>query len=166
MTDKKISELSAAAALAGTEMVELVQNSVNVRSTVQAVANLLGTQAMVAYKYSYSFGVDGGATGTLTMRSTSGAVPAGFIPVQSFVDVQTILGSGGLATVGLVLNGLGLQLVDDLTAFSALPWSVAIVSDCVTSKRRLTVAATPQMLIHVAALNAGIFNLYILGVQS
>ncbi len=40
MTDKKISQLDAAATLGGTEMVEVVQNGVNVRTTSQALAAL------------------------------------------------------------------------------------------------------------------------------
>jgi len=42
MADKKISQLAAAAALTGTELLELVQGGVNVQSTAQAIANLAG----------------------------------------------------------------------------------------------------------------------------
>ncbi len=47
MPNKKISELSAAAALAGTELIEIVQGGVNVRTTPAAIAALGGAVSAV-----------------------------------------------------------------------------------------------------------------------
>ncbi len=172
MTDKKISQLDAAATLGGTEMVEVVQNGVNVRTTAMALAGLGGSSAVVTYKYSYSFAVDGGATGTIVLRQSTGGLPTGFIVQTAWIDVLTVLGSAGAATAALATS----QSVGDLvvaTSYASPPWSMvrqattsAFLIDSSYAGLKLTSSRSPTLTIAGAALNAGIFNLYVQGVQS
>ncbi len=171
MTDKKISQLDVAATLGGTEMVEVVQNGVNVRTTPLAIASL-GSGAVVTYKYLYSFATDGGATGTLVLRSASGAMPLGFIIRHAFIDVLTVLGSGGAATAALSTP----QSAGDIvvaTAYGSFPWSRlgpnttdAWQIDGTYAGLKLTASRSPTLTIAGAALTSGIFNLYIQGVTA
>ncbi len=173
MTDKKISQLDAAAALGGTEMVEVVQAGANVRTTAQAIANLASSSvaAVVTYKYLYSFVTDGGSTGTLVLRSESGPLPLGFIVQSAFIDVLTVLGSGGAATAALATPQSAGDIVA-AAAFSGTPWSTAGIHSAVfafgqpSGWAKMTVSRNPTLTIAGAALNAGIFNLYVQGVMA
>ena len=170
MTDKKISQLDAAATLTGAEMVEVVQNGVNVRTTAQAVANLAGAVTTTTYKYLYSFGVDGGGTGTLVLRQDNGALPSGFIIRTAWIDVLTILGSAGAATAALSTTQSAADIVA-VTAFGSAPWASTGLKPCLPITQlpaglKLTAQCSPVLVIAGAALNAGVFNLYVQGAPS
>ncbi len=165
MTDKKISQLDAAAALDGTELVELVQSGANKRTTAQAIADLAGSTVpnVEVYKFLYSFAVDGGAVGSVVMRGT--ALPTDFIFRTAFIDVTSVFGSAGVALAALSIAELPLQLVN-ATSPGSSPWSSLGIHECQPSTVKFTAPRIPELAISGAALNAGVFNLYVQGVQS
>jgi hypothetical protein len=72
-----------------------------------------GTTSLKTVQAEYDFAVDGGATGTLTLRSVPGpadskgnTVPAGAVVVSGYIDVTTACLSG-TGTITLQLEGAG-----------------------------------------------------------
>jgi hypothetical protein len=95
----------------------------------------------------YDFAVDGGATGTLTLRGDQ--IPAGAVIVDSLINVKTKPESGGEATISL-----GGEAEGDLQAakkVSEAPWSTA------TPKRgAVTATATPVVTTAARSITAKI----------
>lgn len=113
-------------------------------------------------KFTYSFAVDGGAIGAITL----GHVPSGTIVLAGVVDVTTALTSGGAGTMALSLEG-----ANDLitaAAVSGAPWSTtgrkAFGSNVNfgTSGVKTTAARSVTATIADVALTAGIFDVYLL----
>jgi len=116
--------------------------------------------------FEYDFAVDGGAVSSIPLRAVGGddaALPAGAIIDAVTVEVLTILGSGGAATVGITTEGA----VDTVaqTAFGSAPWSTTgrkngIPQDGATSIKT-TAVRTPVAVVAGAALNAGKFRVHL-----
>ena len=117
----------------------------------------------------YDFAVDGGAVSTITLRASSGDVqgneiPSGAIITGGYIEVDTILASGGSATVSA-----GSEAAGDLlgaTAFGSSPWSstgrksitpafTGATTVKTTAKRSLSIA------IATAALTGGKFRVVV-----
>ncbi len=126
-TSKKISALSAAGALAGTEPLAIVQGGVNVQTTPQAIADLANTGMTMAQSAStsYTFGLSDNGT---YIEFTSGSSVTATIPTNAsaaFPIGATILfeqnGTGVVtvvAAVGVTLQSAG-ALVDTNGQFAA-----------------------------------------------
>lgn len=69
MSDKKISQLSNAAALTGTEVAPIVQSGSTVKATTQNIANLNYTQLSYNLNIVYS---GGGTVSATTLKNTTG----------------------------------------------------------------------------------------------
>lgn len=85
MADKKISELTAAGALTGAEILEIVQGGVNKQTTTQDIANLGG-----------GGGTWGSITGTLSDQTDLQSALNGKIPVKVRADVTL---ANGVVTI-------------------------------------------------------------------
>lgn len=119
-------------------------------------------QVMVA---EYDFARDGGAIGTITLRSLGefgSAVPAGAIVKSGMIYVQTAVTGAG-ASVALQMESAG-----DLTAAAAIsgaPWSTTgtkvIIPQGAASAILTTVDRPLKMVISAAVLTAGKFRLYV-----
>lgn len=113
-------------------------------------------------RWSYDFAVDGGAIGTISLRSSSNAIPIRAVIVNAYVYVITALTSGGAATVGTHVNAAN-DIVSD-TAIGGAPWSSTGlklgISDYATvgDAKETTAARTPAMVIATADLTAGKFD--------
>lgn len=77
MADKKISALSAASTLGGTELVEVVQSGANVKATVNQFADFIGKIII------YHSGAD---TTAITGVTTNEIAESVFIPADTFAD--------------------------------------------------------------------------------
>jgi hypothetical protein len=55
----------------------------------------------------YSFAVDGGAVGTISLLPTSDLIPSGSVILGGFVEVTTAPTSGGAATIAVKVEGAG-----------------------------------------------------------
>jgi hypothetical protein len=128
-----------------------------------------GTTQIKTAAGEYDFATDGGAVGSITLRSAGGAslgagVPAGSVITGGYVEVDTALTSGGSATVAVTLEGAG-----DLVAAAAIsgaPWSSTgrksiIPAGTGATSVKTTVARNLTATVAVAALTAGTFRVVI-----
>ena len=106
----------------------------------------------------YDFATDGGGTGDITLRSNE-SIPSGAIILDALIHVDTVLTSGGAATVAIKVEGAADINAADL--ISGAPWSsagakrgdfVATTAPIKTTAERSVVAT-----IGAAALTAGKF---------
>lgn len=122
-----------------------------------------GTTSQKTAVGEYDFAVQGGAISTITLTSTSSlgnAVPNGAVIHGGYIEVDTILASGGAATVAV-----GLESTNDLlaaTAFGSAPWSstgrkVIIPVGAATSVKS-TASRAITITIATAALTGGKFR--------
>lgn len=115
--------------------------------------------ALRAARWTYSFAVNGGGTGTIAM--TGPTLPIGAAVIGGTLDVQTAITGG--ATVAIQL-----QAANDIisaAADSGAPWSttgikaIVPVFTAATTKKVATSVKTPSLVVTVAAITAGILNL-------
>lgn len=116
----------------------------------------------------YDFAVDGGAVSTITLRgggSLGGALPNGAIITGGFIEVDTVLTSGGAATVAVNSEGAGDILA--AAAISGAPWSstgrksIIPAGTGVTSVKTTTGTRSLAISIATAALTAGKFRVVV-----
>lgn len=124
-----------------------------------------GTDRIKTAAGEYDFAVDGGAVSQITLRG-SGAlgagVPNGAVITGGYVEVDTVLTSGGAATAGV-----DLEATSDIVAsgvISGAPWSstgrksVIPAGTGLTSVKTTTGTRSIKLSIGVAALTAGKFR--------
>lgn len=108
----------------------------------------------------FSFTTDGGAQGDIDLTSTA-QIPSGAYITHGFVEVDTVLTSGGAATVAVKVEGAG-----DIVAAAAVsgaPWSttgrksIVPVATGATSVKT-TAARKIQATVATADLTAGAFD--------
>ena len=122
--------------------------------------------ALKAIRARYDFAVDGGAVSTIDLTSES--IPANAIILGGFIEVDTVLTSGGSATVALNSEGAGDLLA--AAAISGAPWSttgrksvIPVFTGATTVKT--TAARKVQATIATAALTAGVFDVVLFYVE-
>ncbi|MDG4796208.1 hypothetical protein [Micromonospora sp. WMMD1082] len=117
----------------------------------------------------YEFARDGGAVGTITLRAAPGdaagnELPAGAVILGGYVEVDTVVTSGGAATVAVNSQAAG-----DLVAAAAVsgaPWSTIgrkSVVPVFTGVTTVKTTATRRLAITIAtaALTAGKFRVVV-----
>lgn len=122
-----------------------------------------GTSELKEATGEFDFAVDGGAIGTITLRSrknlsTGNDIPAGSVIVDGYVEIDTGFTSGGAATVAA-----GAETTADLvaaTVASGSPWSAPgryslIETGAGALTAKTTVRRFVTLTIAVAALTAG-----------
>ena len=110
----------------------------------------------------YDFSVDGGAVGSIPMKDAAGValdIPANAIVINSHIEVETAVTSGGSATVAF-------GILANTDAFKGATAKATLVEDYVVGASNdlpLKVAIpTPVMAtVAVAALTAGKFRIFI-----
>lgn len=108
----------------------------------------------------YSFAVDGGAVGDISLMGVAG-IPADAIIVGGLVEVTAALTSAGAATAAVKVEGAG-DIVAD-AAVSGAPWSTAgrkSVVPAMTGATSVKTTAARDIVLTVgaAALTAGAFK--------
>lgn len=120
MPNKKISELPAAGALSGAELVEAVQGGVNVQTTVQAIADMGAGASFFRGAYDASgdtYPAAGAGSGT------AGAIQAGdewYVSVSGQLTART---GSMIVEVGTILKAL-----TNVPGQTATNWAVIQVS--------------------------------------
>lgn len=109
----------------------------------------------------YDFAVDGGAVGDIALRGQQ--IPQGAIILDVLIDVETVLTSGGAATVALKAESAAdLNAAD---AISGAPWSTTGAKrgdlDADTAPVKTTAARTITATVATAALTAGKFSVIV-----
>lgn len=112
---------------------------------------------------SYSFAADGGAVGTINLLSSS-AIPSGSIILGGLLEVTTAPTSGGAATVAIQVEGAGDMVA--AAAVSGAPWSTTGRKSIIpvftgATSVKTTAARNVSAVVAVAALTAGVFNVYL-----
>jgi hypothetical protein len=122
------------------------------------MAIMEGTKALKVWQGDYSFAVDGGAEGAITLRSNDGPLPLGAYVVGGFVDVTTSCASA-TGTIALHVQGAN----DLVSAVGEGSWTAGhkdIVPDGTGSTAiELTAARSPTLTIATAAYTAGVLKL-------
>jgi len=125
------------------------------------MARIEGSTDLKTWKGSYDFAVDGGAVGTITLRSDDGPLPIGSYIMGGILEVTTALDSGGSATAAIQVEAANDTVT--ATAFGSSPWSstgrksLIEVSTGATSVKT-SAERKPALVIATAALTAGVFN--------
>lgn len=125
-----------------------------------------GTRALKTVQGEYDFAIDGGAISTIAMRAAANdplgcTVPAGGVVEGGYIEIDTLLASGGAATVGVNLEAAG-DVFGPITVAGA-PWSTtgrkSIIS-AFTGATTLKTTVPRALTITVAAfvLTAGKFR--------
>ena len=109
----------------------------------------------------YDFATDGGAVGDITLRGDT--IPSGAIIVDALLQVDTLLTSGGAATVALKTEGAA--DINAADAIAGAPWSAtgAYRPDFTATTAPITTTAERSIVATVAtaALTAGAFKAYV-----
>lgn len=122
------------------------------------MAIMESTRALKTWTGSYSFAVDGGDEGTITLRSDDGPLPSGSYIVGGVLDISTSCAS---ATGTMAIH---VQSANDILSAvgegSLTAGHKDVVPDGTGSTAiELTAARSPTLTIATAAFTAGVFKL-------
>ena len=113
----------------------------------------------------YDFAVDGGAVGDIALRGDK--IPSGAIIVDALLHVDTVLTSGGAATVAIKTEAAADINAADL--ISGAPWSTAGAKrgdfTATTAPIKTTAERTITATVAAAALTAGKFSVLVTYLQ-
>jgi len=117
-----------------------------------------GTKAWKVWQGDYDFAVDGGATGTIVLRSTDGVIPLGARIMGGYLDVLTACLS---ATGTMAVNSEAAADILAATAQAGLTVGGKSVIPVFTgaSSVKMTADRNPALVIATAAFTAGKFSL-------
>lgn len=129
------------------------------------MAIIESTRALKTWIGDYDFAVDGGAQGTLVLRSDDGPIPTGAVVMGGYLDVTTALDSGGSATAALQVEAANDTI--NAAAFGGAPWSSTGRKDLIpdatgSTALKTTASRSPSLVIGVADLTDGVFRLVLL----
>src|SRR5574343_2097408 len=129
--------------------------------------DIVGLNRLRVVKGTYSFAVQGGAVGTIALKDENGGtltLPSGAIIVHTVNEVTTSLTSGGSATIAITCQSAG----DLVTATAVASWDAAVntVTNNVllgtpSTALKLTAERTVSAVVAVAALTAGVANIWV-----
>lgn len=109
----------------------------------------------------YDFATDGGVAGDITLRGDS--IPSGAIIVDALIHVDTVLTSGGAATVAIKTEGAA--DINAADAISGAPWSTTGAKrgdfTATTAPIKTTAARNIVATVGTANLTAGKFSVLI-----
>jgi hypothetical protein len=128
------------------------------------------TRDLKVAKGEYDFAVDGGAVSTIVLRASAddelgNDLPPSAVILGGYIEVDTILASGGAPTVAINSEGAGdLQAA---AAFGGAPWSTTSRKSIVpvftgATSVKTTVRRQLAITIAAAALTGGKFRVVVL----
>lgn len=125
-----------------------------------------GATALKSVQGEYDFAVDGGAVSTITLRAPAGSilnneVASGVVVLGGYVEVDTVLTSGGAATVAVQLEAANDTI--NAAAISGAPWSTTgrksvIPAFTGAASLKTTAVRNIKIVVGTAALTAGKFR--------
>lgn len=112
----------------------------------------------------YDFAVDGGAVGSIVLRSNDGPIPNGSIVTNGILEVTTALDSGGSATAAVQVQAANDTI--NAAAFGGAPWSSTGRKSTIpvgtgATSLKTTAERNPTLVVATAALTAGKFTLHL-----
>ncbi|MGP4092937.1 hypothetical protein [Nonomuraea sp. KM90] len=130
-----------------------------------------GTRGLKSAQGEYDFAVDGGAVGTITLRSApsdsnGGEIPAGAIILGGYIEVDTLVTSASGNTGTIAVNSEGAADLQAAAITSGAPWSTTgrkNVTPAWTGATSIKTTARRSLAITVAvaALTAGKFRVVV-----
>lgn len=131
-----------------------------IEGTRRAGVGLAGGGTKVAVGL-YDFATDGGAVGDIILRGDT--IPSGAIILDALIHVDTVLTSGGAATVAVKAESAA--DINAADAISGAPWSTTGAKrgdhTATTAPVKTTAARSIVATVGTAALTAGKFSVYV-----
>jgi hypothetical protein len=117
-----------------------------------------GTRSLKSYKGEYDFAVDGGAIGTIVLRSDDGPIPSGSYVLGGFLEIDTLFTTGTAAVAGIQVNAANDTVAS--TIVSGAPYSttgikVIIPAWTATTIVKTTASRAPSMVVATGTITAG-----------
>jgi hypothetical protein len=117
-----------------------------------------GTRALKTWKGEYDFTVDGGAVGTIVLRSDDGPIPSGSYITQAVLDVLTLFTTSAGATAALTVEAA--NDIVSATIVSGAPYSTTGLKSTIQVGTGATAVKTsaqrsPSIVIATGAVTAG-----------
>lgn len=126
------------------------------------MAIIEATRELKSWKGKYDFAVDGGAQGTITLRSDDGPIPNGSVVMGGYLEVTSGVTGGASSTGALQVEAANDTV--NAAAVTGTPWSttgrksvIPVFTGATTLKT--TAARSPAVVIATADWTAGVFNL-------
>lgn len=115
-----------------------------------------GTTRVKTVQADYDFAVDGGATGTITLRGDN-TIPAGAVITGGYVDIETACASA-TGTIAVQAEGAGDILATSLEAALTTGRKSVIPVGTGATSVKTTVARNVKIVVATAAFTAGKFR--------
>ena len=115
-----------------------------------------GTTRPKSVTAAYDFAVDGGATGTITLRGDN-AIPAGSVITGGFIDIETSCASA-TGTIAVQAEGAGDILATSLEAALTSGRKSVVPAGTGATSVKTTAARNIKIVIATAAFTAGKFT--------
>lgn len=122
------------------------------------MATIEGTRVLKTWKGEYDFAVDGGAIGTIALRSDDGPIPNGSYIESGVLDVLTLFTTGTAATAALTVESA--NDIVSATVVSGAPYSTTGLKSIVPAGTGATAIKTsasrsPSIVIATGTVTAG-----------
>jgi len=152
------------AIISGGLIIEGAQRRVGDPTAEHSSADSYSAGGMRVARVRSSFAADGGAVSTIALAGST-IIPANAVILGGFVDVVTVPTSGGAATIAIQAEAANDVVLAAL--ISGAPWSSVGRKSVIpvftgASSLRTTVARDVSAVIGVAALTAGVFDVYLI----
>ncbi len=126
------------------------------------MAIIEGTRAEKTWTGQYSFATDGGAIGTITLRSEDGPIPSGSVITYGYLDVTTLFTTGTAATMALSVESAGDMVA--ATVVSGAPYSTTGRKSIIpvatgATAVKTTASRAPTAAIATGTVTAGVCTL-------
>lgn len=117
-----------------------------------------GTRALKSWVGEYDFAVDGGAIGTIVLRSNDGPIPSGSYISQAVLDILTAFTTGSAATAAVTVEAA--NDVVSATVVSGAPYSTTGLKSTIlvgtgATMLKTSAARSPSIVIAVGTVTAG-----------
>lgn len=117
-----------------------------------------GTRALKSYNGEYDFAVDGGAIGTIVLRSNDGPIPSGAVVLGGYLEIDTPFTTGTGAVAGLQAEAANDIIAT--TIVSGAPYSTTgrktiIPAFTGATTVKTTASRAPSMVIATGTITAG-----------
>ncbi len=118
-----------------------------------------GTRTPKVWRGSYSFAVDGGAIGSITLRSEDGPIPTGSVITHGYLDVTTLFTTGTAATMAVTVESAGDMVA--ATVVSGAPYSTTGRKSIIpvatgATAVKTTASRAPSVAIATGTVTAGV----------
>jgi hypothetical protein len=122
--------------------------------------------ALKSYKFTYSFAVQGGAAGALTLTAANGQLPDNFVIKSVTLHTKAAAVSGGASTIAIGITG-NTDAFIAATAYTDNKFDVVDQCTALTNELPLITTAAADVIFTIADadLSAGIHEIWVTGFE-